>query len=664
MSVVVIGRPQKPQQPVTPSQPTGGSGSVLKKFTYVAPTSSSTSTSTSTSTTTTADYTPAKPEWNSAGLQRAAAGKVQAKNTMQKRNIGIFGLLLLGAMAFAQTDNTFSVRAFPGLTVGQKLTAAMASCNPSASVPCVLVIDPSLATWPTGTMPGLCAQCNLIDYRQGVPWSAIAALPASYTTAKCLGVDDTSTVQAAVTAAAAVDSKQTGAVLIPAGTSCALSSTVTIPGNVMVIGTEPKRFAEYGGSGITYSGTGDAFLIQAAGGPTAYTYVVGFKNLNFKALGAATSFIRFHGINGPSMVENCNFDGEWIASHGVVYDTPQAGLQSALYNNFFSAFTGWEVQNFGMSNFVANLNQFFASNVGGLYMSDPESAEVADNYFELMPVGMKVGNDLVQVNIRLSVHDNLFRNFFAPPIGAPVNTSVQRCMVVASTDNTLPMFGSISIRDNECNMSPNSSGVRVQGAGLYGYEFSTASNTSTVNLSVTMEGNETFGPATAAIYNDNANVEITHRLNRAWTIWTTGVPTPVALTMFAGSGSFASMVKDVSTIVQGSYTGTAGTGYLTGLTAARNPGGTYRGCWYFQVSVAGTAGNFTGFFSYTSNGQVLGDASTSQVPTTPQWGHTYGQTCQLFHADANTVIQYNLVGTSVTGTPTVKYDVSIERLNP
>jgi len=69
----------------------------------------------------------------------------------------------------AQTDNTIYVKQFPGITVGQKVTAAMATCTTYTSVPCILVLDPSLAAYATGTMPTLCSHCYLWDFRTGPP---------------------------------------------------------------------------------------------------------------------------------------------------------------------------------------------------------------------------------------------------------------------------------------------------------------------------------------------------------------------------------------------------------------------------------------------------------------------------------------------------------------
>ena len=83
----------------------------------------------------------------------------------------ILALLFFAVLAFGQTDSTLYVKNFKGQTVGQKLTAAMASCGPATTVPCILVIDPSLASAPAGTLPSMCNHCFLLDWRQGPPSS-------------------------------------------------------------------------------------------------------------------------------------------------------------------------------------------------------------------------------------------------------------------------------------------------------------------------------------------------------------------------------------------------------------------------------------------------------------------------------------------------------------
>jgi hypothetical protein len=80
-----------------------------------------------------------------------------------------FILAILGTVCYAQTDNTFYAKQFYGTDVGTKVANAQAACSPDAHVPCIIIIDPSLATFPAGTMPTACTQCSVVDYRNGFP---------------------------------------------------------------------------------------------------------------------------------------------------------------------------------------------------------------------------------------------------------------------------------------------------------------------------------------------------------------------------------------------------------------------------------------------------------------------------------------------------------------
>jgi hypothetical protein len=84
------------------------------------------------------------------------------------KKLGVIALLFFASLiCFAQTDGVVHVKAFPGPDVGTMTGNAMGTCP--ASSPCILVVDASLAAWPAGTMPTLCANCTLWDFRAGAP---------------------------------------------------------------------------------------------------------------------------------------------------------------------------------------------------------------------------------------------------------------------------------------------------------------------------------------------------------------------------------------------------------------------------------------------------------------------------------------------------------------
>lgn len=118
----------------------------------------------------------------------------------------------------------------------------------------------------------------------------------------------------------------------------------------------------------------------------------------------------------------------------------------------------------------------------------------------------------------------------------------------------------------------------------------------------------------------------------------------------------------VAGLMQQSYSSTASTGYLTLLAAGSVVAGSYEICEYMQVSVAGTAGTFQGWVSYTSAGHSTPDTVTSSISTTTQWNHTSSpNTCQEFHSDSGVGISYQWVASGVTGTPTIIYNITLTR---
>ena len=138
----------------------------------------------------------------------------------------------------AQTDNTVYAKQFPGSDVGSKVKNATAACNPNTAIPCIIVLDPSLAIWPQGTMPALCAQCVLQDYRTGTGTAGsngtISAVPG------------TGTITAAY-AKLVASGNLGGSIFLPCGTyldNFQPSEPVTISGAAQnCVGVEPLNKA-------------------------------------------------------------------------------------------------------------------------------------------------------------------------------------------------------------------------------------------------------------------------------------------------------------------------------------------------------------------------------------------------------------------------------------
>lgn len=86
-------------------------------------------------------------------------------------------LLVLAVPAAAQTDMSIHVNQFPGSTVAAKVSNAMASCSAVAPTQCYLIIDASLAPMTTGTLPTMCSNCQLVDFRS--TWAGQSVIAAS-----------------------------------------------------------------------------------------------------------------------------------------------------------------------------------------------------------------------------------------------------------------------------------------------------------------------------------------------------------------------------------------------------------------------------------------------------------------------------------------------------
>jgi hypothetical protein len=236
-------------------------------------------------------------------------------------------LILLSALGcLAQTDNTFYVKKFPGLTVGQKVSAAMHSCSPNTAIPCLLVLDPSLATYPQGTKPNLCSQCSLIDYRSGnaylsVDGGAICVVNDSYVA----GSVCYPTIAAAVAAAHAAGK----CIYIPAG-YVGTDSYLGVGGYQCGIDNRNGNFAIYHyltpsfpvtgfplGNDLVVSSLGPADLYLAPNVPGAVPTAVGGQAANTTTSSSSVTA----GVNTTVTVANyCN-------SSGLPYFSLNAGLE-------------------------------------------------------------------------------------------------------------------------------------------------------------------------------------------------------------------------------------------------------------------------------------------------------------------------------------------------
>jgi hypothetical protein len=94
--------------------------------------------------------------------------------------------------------------------------------------------------------------------------------------------------------------------------------------------------------------------------------------------------------------------------------------------------------------------------------------------------------------------------------------------------------------------------------------------------------------------------------------------------------------------------------------------GQFRMCFWIDITVAGSAGTYEGMAQFTSDGHSFTPFVGPTVAASTQWASTTTGTntnnCSSFYADAATAIKYELFASSVTGSPTVRYAVSLEQM--
>lgn len=296
---------------------------------------------------------------------------------MKKVAIALF--LLFPALCAAQSDNTLYVKQFAGTTVGAKVTAAQASCNPNTIIPCILVIDPSLASWPAGTMPTLCAQCSLLDYRTGaanvpsgmssdghngikVAGNVMAGIMNGvYNAAQASGADIGAKVNAAYATAAALYTIPT--IYVPAG-SYTYSTGMSFSGPV-TLRCEPGTILDYTGSGNAVT-MGPSGLTISTYNPLPYT------------------------------VDGCLFTGGASAATGIFFNEfiTQSFVRNTIFYNFGNS-SEWNIFYQG-ENWVADID--------GVYMWINASSSQSYNgiYTNAADPANGTNGDLGQTNLMIA----------------------------------------------------------------------------------------------------------------------------------------------------------------------------------------------------------------------------------------------------------------------
>ena len=320
---------------------------------------------------------------------------------MKARLLIILGAALVVAASLgAQTDNTLYVKQFPGLTVGAKLSAAMAACNPNTAVPCILVLDPSLAAFPAGSFSPLCSQCSIQDYRAGSLSSAIVdatALPGNGTISAVLANNPTGNVRIRLACGSYYDNLRFAAVsnvvIQGAGTNCTnLYPLSSAPGYMVSIDNTNgamqyislRDLTMTNQSGFTLT---DGILITGSqNNINDWHYfqnliINGFRN-NLNITGR-TIWTTFDNVHFASALNNgVNAATSAVVNHiafrdGQVNNSANYGVYWANSNSQVS-----QSIDFDHFNVEANGQSGTLANCAGLYMNGVGAGSVTNSYFE------------------------------------------------------------------------------------------------------------------------------------------------------------------------------------------------------------------------------------------------------------------------------------------
>lgn len=93
--------------------------------------------------------------------------------------LSLVALILAPAISEAQVDGVVHAKSFPGVDVATKTTNALAACPTFNTVPCYVLLDPSLASFPSGgSLPTPGTNQFIVDFR--TQWPGNGSLNAIY----------------------------------------------------------------------------------------------------------------------------------------------------------------------------------------------------------------------------------------------------------------------------------------------------------------------------------------------------------------------------------------------------------------------------------------------------------------------------------------------------
>lgn len=473
-----------------------------------------------------------------------------------KRLLGAFCIFVFAAsIALAQGDNMLHVKSYPGTTVGYKVAAAMRSCTTETRIPCFLVLDPSLAVYPVGTMPTLCSHCYLLDYRTsaaGLSLEQLLQLFSGSGSGDCfLKSDGTCAIPTGTCGTNNIPCTNTSN-LFNGGTQTIQSGDYTQPaaidkGTVSGLVTPVYVRSVNGNNGLAMPVTaGDAIIFFTQGTMTVsdsvgdtFTHLftndgIGVYYTNHSVGGASVSF---SGDGGSYHIEEYTnvtagnvIDTYVLGGHGDNQHSFTATLTSTTYANEL-LIGGWSTGNSGFgfdsvtpasfTNCLSNMNIYVyacqspALTIGGYSITLTNSAQAVSG--SAFIIALKPGNGLAQTgdlhqfrdqdnNVKSAVNNiGQFVNQVGagvpsnlPSAGAQMWDSTAKCLRIYDGVNwTCQTASASTCNTNGCYSTDGNGNITQSGKSA-----AVASSTSATTLAVTFP--VAFTDASTVILNATA----------------------------------------------------------------------------------------------------------------------------------------------------------------
>jgi hypothetical protein len=307
-------------------------------------------------------------------------------------------------LAHGQTNHTLHVKNIKGANVGAKLATAMSHCSSNVVIPCILVIDSSLAASPAGSLPALCSHCYLQDWRIGIP-KAVTVDANSYTsfTAACAYAAMKNAVLVVSRTYTGLPSQSCGAniqiragVLRPAsGQTLTLTAMVDAPmqqvfdtsaGGSVVLSNTPVVFPEWFGA-VGDGVASDAAAVQAAisstSGHVRLTKIYKITSQLFILAAQAGLLIDGPGklVTGATLAPYTPLVGVGDNSVIVVYQAPSVTVADITIDQTGLGTAAGAIEFLQSSNGAVRHTRLINSTLTGIHFYDHvDNATILDNY--------------------------------------------------------------------------------------------------------------------------------------------------------------------------------------------------------------------------------------------------------------------------------------------